>query len=96
MIRHLVFFKFKAETSQADRDALLAMLHTLPGKISEIKSFDAGYDVVRSPRSFDAALDSTFENLEALGIYAKHPEHVPVVKRGLEICDQIASVDYEI
>ena len=95
MIRHLVFFKFKPETSTADRDELLAMLAALPSKIAEIKFFEIGQDIVRAPRSFDVGLNSTFENLEALGVYAKHADHLPVVERAKEICVQVASVDYE-
>ena len=95
MIRHLVFFKFKPETTQIERDELLAMLRALPAKIAEVKSLEAGHDVVQSPRSFDLAINSTFENLEALGVYAKHADHIPVVERAKEICVQVASVDYE-
>src|SRR5262252_7082105 len=43
MIRHIVLFRFKTETSQSDRDAFLAMLRAMPSKISEIKSFEAGF-----------------------------------------------------
>lgn len=96
MIKHLVLFRFKSETSQADREAFLAMLNGLPGKISEVLSFDAGFDVVRSPRSFDLALTATYADLAALDRYAKHEHHLPVVARSREICEQVVSVDYEI
>ena len=96
MIRHLVLFRFKADVPQADRDAFLAMLHGLPAKISEVLSFEAGFDVVRSPRSFDLALDATYADLAALDRYAKHEHHLPVVARSKEICEQVVSVDFEI
>ncbi len=95
MIRHVVFFKFKPETTEAERNDLQNRLRVLPEKISVIQSFEVGFDVVRSPRSFDLALVSAFADLAALGEYAKHPEHVPVVERAREICEQIAAVDYE-
>ncbi len=96
MIRHLVLFRFKAEASQADREGFLEMLRGLPAKISEIKSFDAGFDLVRAPRSFDLALDMTFDDLKALDVYAKHEHHLPVVERSKVICEQVVSADYEI
>jgi hypothetical protein len=95
MIRHLVFFRFKAETAQAEREDFLEMLRALPGKISVIKSFEAGFDVLRTPRSFDVALNSTFDDLAALDVYAKHEHHLPVVERVKIICEQVAAVDYE-
>lgn len=96
MIRHIVIFKFKEEISQADRDGFLEMLRALPSKISEILSFEAGYDVVRSPRAFDLGLITSYADLAALDRYAKHEHHLPVIERAKELCQQIASVDFEI
>ena len=96
MIRHLVFFKFKSETTEAERAELLALLHGLPGKIAEVQALEAGFDVVHSPRSFDLALVSTFADLAALGVYAKHPDHQPVVELAKVLCEQVAAVDFEV
>jgi hypothetical protein len=95
VIKHLVFFKFKEETSETDKQAFRAMIDGLPDKIAEIKSYLAGFDVVRSPRAFDLSLVMDFENLADLDIYAKHEHHLPVVARSREICAQVASVDFE-
>lgn len=96
MIRHLVLFRFKTETTPSDREAFLEMLRALPSKISEILEFDAGFDVVRAPRSFDLALMATYDDLAALDRYAKHEHHLPVIARSKEICEQVVSADYEI
>jgi len=95
VIRHIVMFKFNPEVSQADRDGFLEMLRALPSKISEIVDFEAGFDVVRSPRAFDLALVASYADLAALDRYAKHEHHLPVIARSKEICQQVASVDYE-
>lgn len=95
MIRHVVFFKFKPETTEPQRNELLSLIQALPEKIAEVISLEAGFDVIRSPRSFDLALVSTFADLEALGTYAKHPDHQPVINLAKEICEQIAAVDFE-
>jgi len=94
-IRHIVMFRFKAETPETEREAFLAMLRALPSQISEILEFEAGQDVVRAPRSFDLALVASYADLAALDRYAKHEAHLPVVERSRQICEQVASVDYE-
>jgi hypothetical protein len=95
VIKHLVLFRFKAETSEADRQAFRAMLDALPSKISEIVEFQTGFDLVRSPRAFDLGLVASYHNLDDLAVYAKHEHHLPVVARSQEICEQVVSVDYE-
>ena len=95
MIRHIVLFRFKPEVSETDRQDFLAMLNALPTKISEIVEFQAGFDVVRAPRSFDLGLVSSYKNLDDLAVYAKHEHHLPVVERSKEICEQVVSVDFE-
>jgi quinol monooxygenase YgiN len=95
LIRHIVIFRFKAEVPQSERQAFLEMLRALPAKISEIVDFEAGFDVVRSPRAFDLALVASYADLDALDRYAKHEHHLPVIARAKEICEQVASVDYE-
>ena len=95
MIRHIVLFRFKAETGQSDRKAFLEMLRALPPKIDEIKSFEAGFDLVRAPRSFDLALVMSFDDLAALDRYAKHEHHLPVVDRSKVICEQVVAADFE-
>jgi quinol monooxygenase YgiN len=95
LIRHIVIFRFKAETPQSDREAFLETLRALPAKIPEIVEFEAGFDVVRSPRAFDLGLVASYTDLAALDRYAKHEHHLPVIERSKEICEQVASVDYE-
>jgi hypothetical protein len=95
LIRHIVLFRFKPETSEADRQAFRAMLDSLPSKIAEIVEFQTGFDVVRSARAFDLGLVSVYKNLDDLAVYAKHEHHLPVVERSKEICEQVVSVDFE-
>ena len=95
MIKHVVFFKFKAETSAGDRDAGIAALKALPGRIDLIRTFEFGEDVLRSPRSWDLVLIATYDDIESLKIYSDHPAHVPVVVLLKSLCGTIGSVDYE-
>lgn len=95
MIKHVVFFKFKPEASDAERRSALDELRALPDKIDVIREFEVGEDVLHSPRSWDAALVATYDDLEALQKYQRHDDHVPVVMKLQAICDAIGSVDYE-
>ena len=94
MLRHVVFFKFKPEVSAQDRQAFLAMLRGLPAKIPQIVSSEVGEDILGTPRSYHVALVSSFAGRDALDVYAKHPDHQPVIARAREICEAIAAVDY--
>jgi hypothetical protein len=96
MIRHLVMFRFKPETTQQQQSEFISMLEALPGKIEEILDFEVGRDVIRSARAFDVALVATYADLAALERYTVHPDHLPVVARAKEVCAQVGSVDYEI
>jgi len=94
MLRHVVFFKFKPEVTATERQDFLAMLRGLPAKIPEIVSSEVGEDIMGTPRSYHLALISTFADRDALDVYAKHPEHQPVLARAREICEAIAAVDF--
>jgi hypothetical protein len=94
MLRHVVFFKFKPEVAAAGRQDFVAMLRGLPARIPEIVSSEVGEDIMGTPRSYHVALISTFAGRDALEVYAKHPEHQPVLARAKEVCEAIAAVDF--
>ena len=95
MIKHVVFCKFKQDVSDADRKDVLGELRALPEKIDVIREFEVGEDVLRSPRSWDAVLIATYDDLDALQKYARHDDHLPIVMKLQSMCDAIGSVDYE-
>ncbi len=95
MIKHIIFFKFNAGTTEQDIETLAEGLGSLPSAIPEIRSYQFGPDVVRSERAYDFALVSSFDDLEALRRYSAHPEHQKVLKHINAICVSIKSVDFE-
>ncbi|MBN2332298.1 MAG: Dabb family protein [Deltaproteobacteria bacterium] len=95
MIRHLIFLTFKPEIQDADIAAIERGLAALPAKIQDISSFEFGRDIVRSERSCDFALVSSFADLEALKRYQVHPDHQAVLAKVKAACSQIQAVDYE-
>jgi hypothetical protein len=96
MIRHVVFFKFKADADETERAHALAELRKLPDKIDLIRSFELGSDILRSPRSWDAVLIATYDDRRSLQQYAQHPAHLPVVELMKSVSEAIGSVDFEI
>jgi len=95
MIKHVVFFKFKPEAGPAERKTVIAQLRALPDKIDVIRSFELGEDIMHSARAWDLVLIATYDDLEALEKYTRHPDHVEVVMQIREVCDAVGSVDYE-
>ena len=95
MITHLVLFKFKAETSNAEIQQLAEGLGALPQTIEEIREFRFGSDVIHSERSYDFGLVSSFDDLDALQRYQVHPEHQKVVAHVKAITSAVVAVDFE-
>ncbi|ORJ62176.1 hypothetical protein B5V00_05360 [Geothermobacter hydrogeniphilus] len=95
MLKHLVFFKFKETTGPADIERLAEGLGKLPEKIELIREFVFGRDIIHSDRSYDFALVSMFDDLEAMRAYQVHPDHQRVVAHVKEICSSVIAVDFE-
>ncbi len=95
MIQHVVFLKFKPETTEAMISEIETGLGALPGRIPEIRHYVFGRDVVRSQRSYDFALVSMFEDLDALKRYSGHPDHQAVLEKILAATENVLAVDFE-
>lgn len=94
MIKHLVLLKFKENIAEEKIVMLEEMLGHLPSVIPEINGYLYGRNVIFSARSYDFALVSDFEDLEALKRYQVHPEHLKVVEHLHSVCDSIILVDF--
>jgi len=95
MLRHVVFFKLKnptPETLQETKDVLMNM----KGKIPELLDIEVGIDVLRSERSYDVALITTFESLDAMNAYQVHPLHQEVGRFIASVRESAVAVDYEV
>ena len=95
MLLHLVCFKYKSDTDDAERADhrdRLAALRTLDGVVD----LKVGADVVRSPRSYDTGLMIMFVDRAALDTYQKDPRHVPVAQLGVSLSEHIVAVDLQI
>jgi quinol monooxygenase YgiN len=95
MITHVVLFKFKPETTAAEIQQLAESLGELPQIIDEIHEFRFGVDVIRSERSYDLGLISSFDDLAALQRYQLHPEHQKVLAQVKAIVSNVVAVDFD-
>jgi hypothetical protein len=94
MINHVVLMKFKPETTEESIRELEQILDQLPNKIQDIKMYEFGRDILRSPRSWDFALVALFANPTAIERYQQHPEHLPVVEKIKGMCENVVTVDF--
>ena len=95
MLKHIVFMKLKPEVTGADIAGLKKELGGLPALIPEIKAFEFGQDILHTERSWDFALVSVFDDLEAMKRYQVNPDHQVVLKKVRTMSDRIVVVDFE-
>jgi hypothetical protein len=95
MIKHIVMFKLAEKTAENMEQAVHS-LSSLEGKIETLQSIEIGTDYLESERSYDIVLTAHFEDRNGLNIYAKHENHLPVVKIMRSLCSASVVVDYEI
>lgn len=94
MMNHVVMLKFKPGTTEESIRELEETLDQLPNKIQDIKMYEFGRDILRTPRSYDFALVSLFVGPAALERYQNHPEHLPVVEKIRAMCENVVTVDF--
>ena len=95
MIKHLVLLKFKAEATDNDIADLEQSVGALPAVIPEIKGYEFGRDVVRTEKSYDFALVSAFDTLEAVKRYQVHPAHQVAAGKARSLSESMVLVDFE-
>lgn len=97
MVRHIVMFKLKEFGTPEAKSAKLAEiksgLEALVEKIDVLKSMKVGINA-NPAEVFDFVLESEFEQMEHVDIYAKHPDHVAIAKIIGEVREGRAGIDY--
>jgi hypothetical protein len=96
MLVHIVCWKYKPETTAAQREDHIAKLRALPGVIPNIESFEVGSDILHLERSFDTGLVAKYPDRAALDFYNDHPEHDKVVALGRQVAEKVVSVDFVV
>ena len=97
MIRHLAMFTIVDE-KKAQKDALLAeaaeKLAPLVGVVPGLRSIEVHSDEL-GEGNYDFVIIATMDDIEAVKVYATHPEHVKAAAFIGTFRDQRAVVDYE-
>nr|WP_321450414.1 Dabb family protein [uncultured Carboxylicivirga sp.] len=95
MIKHIVLFQVKPIDNKASKlEEIKEGLLGLKEKVSVLKSIEVGLNS-NPAEKFDIALTTTFDNMEDLETYAKHPDHLAVGKVLREVLEARSCVDYE-
>jgi hypothetical protein len=96
MLRHVVFFKFKADTKPEQIRAVEEAFAALPKKIDVIRDFEWGTDVSveNLSKGFTHCFFVTFENEKGREVYLPHIEHTKFVDIVKPILDDVCVVDY--
>lgn len=76
-LRHVVLFKFKESSTEADIQSVEAAFSALPGKIPEISGYEWGTN--NSPEGLDKGFTHcfflSFDSEEDRAVYLPHPDH---------------------
>ncbi|KPV51219.1 hypothetical protein SE17_22465 [Kouleothrix aurantiaca] len=96
MIKHMVMFKRKADTSDATLQEIMDRLEGLYGEIRGLMGIRC-YRSLPSDRPvvWTFLLDSTLADAEALREYIAHPKHVEVNEWMSPYLESRAVIDYE-
>ncbi len=97
MLRHVVLFKFKADTTPEKLKAIEAKFAWMQGQIKEIKAFEWGTN--NSPeglaQEFTHCFLVTFENGAGRDAYLIHPAHKEFVDLAKPSIEKVLVVDYD-
>ena len=96
LLRHVVLFKFKADTTKEQLKEIEAAFGELPKKISAIESFEWGTN--NSPemlaQGYTHCFFVTFRDEKGRDEYLPHPEHKKFVELALPKIESALVVDY--
>jgi Stress responsive A/B Barrel Domain len=96
MLRHVVLFKFKDGSSQADIKKVEEAFRALPSKIREIKSLEWGTN--NSPENlaqgFTHCFFVTFSSEKDRAVYLPHPAHKAFGEILKPHLDKVLVIDY--
>ena len=93
MIKHIVIFKVN---DKSKIDTAKQMILDLKSKITEIVDIEVFSDIGYDESASDFGLITTFKNIDDLDIYAKHPDHLEVIKFIKTIATERRAIDYKV
>jgi hypothetical protein len=98
MVKHIVMFKLKETLSQEEKldvmNRFKAAIEALPEKIEVIRKVFVGLNINEAEK-WDICLESEFDSLDDVKLYAAHPDHVAAASILKDAKLDRACVDYE-
>lgn len=96
VLRHVVFFAFKPETTPEEIRAVEAAFAALPAKIPEIAAFEWGTDVSVEGRAegFSHCFLVTFRDAAGRDAYLPHPAHQAFIRLVSQHREKVLVFDY--
>lgn len=94
MVTHIVMFKFKPDIPAGTAEDLRQRLLALQPAIDVICKWEVGLNVGESSRPYDLVVYSTFDSMEDLAAFRKHPTHVEVASYVRGFVETSGTVDY--
>jgi len=96
VLRHIVLYKFKETTTQAQIDEVSAEFKGLPGKIPGIVGFEAGTNVSPEGKSegFTHAFVVSFATEKDRDAYIVHPAHQDFVSIVKDRREKVIVIDF--
>ncbi len=96
LLKHVVLFKFKDDTTEEQIKSVESAFSGLPGKIPEIHAYEWGIN--NSPeglnKGFTHCFYLTFKSEEDRAIYLPHPDHQAFVALASPFFEDVLVVDY--
>lgn len=97
MFRHVVLFRWKADTSEAQKHAVSAALATLPAQIDSLRAYRFGPDAGLADGNWDFVVTADFDDQAGYLAYRDHPAHTEVVSSTVApLLDDRAAVQFEL
>ena len=96
LLRHIVLFKFKEDTTKEDLTAIENAFAELPAKIPEIVDFEWGTN--NSPEGLDKGFTHSFfvsfKDEKGREVYLPHPDHKAFVELAGPSIENVLVIDY--
>lgn len=94
MLRHYVFIRYVAGTSEEHVAEFCRRMHALRDPIPAIRSLQIGRDILREARSWDLVLVMGFDSIETLRTYQQHPLHLDLMQFNQPHVADVGAVDF--
>ena len=98
MVKHIVMFKLKDTLSKEEKLVVMndfkAAIEALPAQIDVIRKIFVGFNI-NEAEQWDICLESEFDSLDDVKLYAAHPTHVAAAGILKDAKQDRACADYE-